>query len=150
MTVMVPMFFSFVATLCAGVFFGAAVYISVGQHPAALAAGGIVPGRLFAPMYRRAAPMQASLAIIGAASAVAAWATGFAWAWLVGGIILFLVVPFTLIRMKPVNDKLKEPTREPESPETLALLHRWGLLHWVRSALSGVAFLIFLVELAFV
>ena len=28
-----------IATLCSGVFFGAALYISVGQHPAALEAG---------------------------------------------------------------------------------------------------------------
>lgn len=147
---MLPMVFSFLATLCAGVFFGAAAYISVGQHPAALATGGVVPGRLFAPMYRRAAPMQATLAIIGSISGILTWATGFAWSWLVGGIVLFLVVPFTLLQMKAVNDQLKAPDRDPESTETFRLLRQWGRLHRVRSALSGVAFLIFLAQLAFV
>lgn len=85
------MFFSFLATQCAGVFFGAAVYISVGQHPAALAADGVVPARLFTPMYRRAAPMQATLAVIGGISGLITWVIGFAWGWLVGGIVLFLL-----------------------------------------------------------
>ncbi len=140
---------AFIATLCAGVFFGAAVYISLVQHPAALEAGGAVPGRFFAPMYHRAAPMQASLAILGAGTSLIAGLTGSGWSWILGGLLLLSAVPFTVFRMKSVNDQLKEAGRDPESAETLELLRRWGRLHAVRSVLSGLAFVLFVAHLAF-
>ena len=62
-----------VALLCAGIFTGAAVYISVVQHPAAREAG--VGGLLFPRMYARAAPMQASLAILGTLAGLLAGVT---------------------------------------------------------------------------
>lgn len=136
---------SFIAALCAGVFFGVAVCVSVVQQPAALAAGGSVAGRLFAPMYRRAAPVQASLAIIGSLAAVAGWFLGAGVVWLVGGLLLVSVVPFTLLCVKPVNDVLMAAGRDPGSPETTELLHRWSRLHMVRTVLSGLAFVLFLV-----
>ena len=64
--------FEFLALLCAGVFFGAAVYVSIVQHPAALRVGGALAARFFPPMYQRAAPMQASLAILGSVSGLVA------------------------------------------------------------------------------
>ena len=137
-----------IATLCAGAFFGAALYISLVQHPAALAAGGAVAGRFFPPMYRRAAPMQASLAVIGSVAALVVWLVGAPWPWLVGGLLLFAVVPLTLVWIKPTNDSLMQRGRDPESAETFELLRRWGHLHAVRTLLSGLALLLFLVELA--
>ena len=138
---------SFIATFCAAVFFGAAIYISIVQHPAALNTGGLVPGRFFSPMYHRAAPMQASLAIIGSIAAIIRWSISSGWLWLVGGLFLFAVIPFTFIWMKSVNDQLKESNRDPESTETLDLLNRWGQLHWIRSIMGGLAFLTFLIQL---
>jgi hypothetical protein len=64
------------ATFCCGVFFGAALYISLVQHPAAFETGNDFARRFFRPMYRRAAVLQASLALIGCASAIAAWLSG--------------------------------------------------------------------------
>ena len=64
------------ATLCCGVFFGAALYISLVQHPAALETGNEFAARFFPPMYGRAAAMQASLAVVGCAAAIAAWLRG--------------------------------------------------------------------------
>ena len=46
------------ATFCCGVFFGAALYISLVQHPAAVETGTDFAGRFFRPMYRRAAILQ--------------------------------------------------------------------------------------------
>jgi hypothetical protein len=60
------------ATLCCGVFFGAALYISLVQHPAALETGNEFAAHFFPPMYGRAAAMQASLAVVGCAAAIAA------------------------------------------------------------------------------
>src|ERR1044071_9875466 len=64
------------ATFCCGLFFGAALYISLVQHPAALETGNDFAARFFPLMYRRAAILQASLAIFGCISAIAAWLSG--------------------------------------------------------------------------
>ena len=54
-----------VAVFCCGAFFGAALYINLVQQPAALALGPAFAARYFAPMYRRAAPLQVTLAFVG-------------------------------------------------------------------------------------
>jgi hypothetical protein len=130
-----------VATLCSAAFFGAALSISVVQHPAAIETGADFALRFFPPMYRRAAVMQAGLAIVGTAAAATAFFLGAGRAWLVAAILLGSVVPFTLIVIKPVNDQLLGGTLDPASPENLRLLTRWGELHAWRTVASGLAFL---------
>jgi hypothetical protein len=62
-----------VATACAGLFAGAAIYITAVEHPARLASGTEVAFKQFAPS-SRATMMQASLAIAGCAAGLwAAW-----------------------------------------------------------------------------
>jgi hypothetical protein len=51
--------------------------------------------------------MQASLAIFGSLLGFASWWTGRDAAWLYGGILLFAVVPFTLVLILPTNKKLE-------------------------------------------
>ena len=104
--------------------------------------------RQFAPSYRRAALMQASLAIAGLASAVAAWWRGGHVAVLVGGLLLGAVVPFTLLVVRPVNKRLFAHRVGVDSVEATALLRRWGRLHAVRTILGLVAFGTLLASLA--
>ena len=130
------------ATFCSGVFFGAALYISFVQHPAALETGSDFARRFFRPMYRRAAVLQASLALVGCASAIAAYLGGADERWLAAAVLIGSVVPFTLIVIKPVNDALLQ-NRDAAS-EVGVLLTRWGYLHWARTVASGLAFLLFL------
>jgi len=54
-----------VATVCAGLFAGAAIDITAVEHPARLACGTALALREFAPSYRRATVMQASLGVVG-------------------------------------------------------------------------------------
>jgi len=131
-----------VATLCAGLFAGAAVYVSLVEHPARLQCGVALAVAEFGPSYRRAAVMQAALAIVGCATAVTAWVLGSAAVVLVAGLLLGAVVPFTLIVILPTNQRLLDPTLDPGSAEAAALLARWGRLHALRSLASGVAFLL--------
>ena len=126
------------ATFCCGVFFGAALYISLVQHPAALETGYDFAARFFRPMYRRAAILQASLALIGCAAALAAWLSGAGRLWLAVAVLIGSVVPFTLFVIKPVNDALLQD--KVVASEVSALLIRWGHLHWARTAVSGAAF----------
>jgi hypothetical protein len=132
------------ATLCCGVFFGAALYISLVQHPAALETGNDFARRFFRPMYRRAAVLQASLALVGCAGGIAAWLSGAGHLWLAAAVLIGSAVPFTLIVIKPVNDALLQG-RELAPAELRALLVRWGYLHWARTAASGFAFLLCLI-----
>ena len=134
-----------IAITCAGVFAGAAIYISVVQHPAAVALGTTFGVPFFAVMYPRAAAMQAPLALTGSVAALAAWWLGGGRLWLLGGLLLGFVVPFTLVVMMPTNDRLQSSTLDPSSLQAAELLSSWGRLHAVRSVASSVAFLLFVV-----
>ena len=139
------MIFEIIAILCCGVFFGAALYISVAQHPATLEVGVTFGGRFFPPMYNRAAPIQIATAVVGFLAGLGAWYFGSEIAWLIGAILLVSVIPITLIIIKPVNDILLAPGNDPDSPETEALLESWGPRHWLRTIVSGAAFVLYLV-----
>ena len=128
------------ATFCCGVFFGAALYVSLVEHPAAVETGNDFARRFFRPMYQRAAVLQASLALVGFASALVAWVSGAGPQWLIAAILIGSPVPFTLIVIKPVNDALLQD--RDGVLEVSALLTRWGHLHWARTVVSGLAFLI--------
>ena len=132
------------ALFCGGAFFGAALYISLGQHPAALAAGGAVAGSFFPPMYRRAAPLQISLALVGFIAGALVWLMGAGVLWLVGALSLASVIPITLLFIKPINDALLSPAAKPESKQTARLLAQWGARHWWRTVVSGASFLLYL------
>ncbi len=92
--------------------------------------------------------MQASLAFIGLVCAPWRWGAGGQYGWLLGGVLLGSVIPFTLIVIRPTNERLLDSSLEKDSPDAAALLARWGRLHTVRGALSLAAFLIFLILLA--
>jgi len=136
------------ATVCAGLFAGAAIYITFVEHPARLECGTELAATVFGPSYRRAAIMQASLAAVGLAAAVVAWAQGRGLIVLAGGLLLGLVIPFTLLVILPTNQRLLDPGLDRRSPETARLLVRWGRLHAVRSAVAGLAFVLLTYHLA--
>jgi hypothetical protein len=105
-----------VATLCAGVFAGAAIYITLVEHPARLECGTAAAVAEFTPSYRRAARLQASLAAMGSLSAVAAWWQGHGSAFLTGGLLLGSVIPFTLLVILPTNRGCSIPRWTPRYP----------------------------------
>src|ERR1700730_4029630 len=134
----------FVAVLACGLFTGAAVYISLVEHPARMECGVELAATEFAPSYRRATVMQVSLAAVGLMSSIAAWLAGASFFWVVAGVLLGSVIPFTVLVILPTNKQLLSPALDRRSAETERLLAGWGTLHAVRSVLSGLAFLLFL------
>jgi hypothetical protein len=54
------------------------------------------------------------------------------------------VVPFTLLVIKPTNDRLSSGNLHDRPDEARALLDRWNRLHGVRTVLSLLALLLFL------
>lgn len=137
----------FVATISCSIFAGAAIYINLVEHPARLECGTEFAATVFGPSYRRAAVMQAFLAILGCVSAIAAWFLGAGISWLVGGTLLGFVVPFTFLVIMPINKELLSYALDKNSPNTLGLLKRWGQLHAVRSGASFLALLVFLASI---
>ncbi len=135
----------FLATLLCALFAGAAIYINLVEHPARMGCDTKTAATVWAPSYKRAAVMQASLAMLGAMAGVLAWLLGGGLQWLAGALLLGSVVPFTLVVIKPVNAQLLDPGRDLESAQTRALLEKWGRLHAVRSVLSLLATVLFLV-----
>ena len=97
------MLLELIATLCTGVFAGAALYVNLVEHPARLETGTALALRQWRPSYRRATVMQASLAVAGLLAAVGAWLQGRGAPVLIAGLLLGSVVPFTLIVIFPTN-----------------------------------------------
>ena len=136
------------ATAATGLFAGAAIYVSVVEHPARVSCGPEVAVREFGPSYHRGAIMQASLAVAGCmAGLVAGWLQRD-WTTVSAALLLGSLVPFTLIVILPTNKQLLDPALKGHDVEGGRLLARWGRLHAVRTLVSTVAFVMFLTRLA--
>ena len=139
----------FVSVLACALFTGAAVYVSLVEHPARMECGVEIASAEFPPSYHRGTIMQTTLAALGLLSSIAAWLAGATFWWLIAGALLGSVIPFTLIVILPTNKRLLSPALDRRSAEAERLLARWGRLHSVRSVLSGSSLLLFLYLLVF-
>jgi hypothetical protein len=135
------------AASASGLFTGAALFMHFVEHPARMELGPALGVPSFAAMYQRAAIMQPLLAFLSFFGGAAAWLAGAnAW-WLMGGIIMGSLFPYTLILMLPLNKELTDPGLDTNSPRAAELLERWGNLHKYRAYAALVAFFIFLLVL---
>ena len=140
---MTPPFLELLAVLACTLFTGAAIYITAVEHPARLSCGTEIAATQWKPSYRRATVMQASLAIAAALFGMVRGVQGGKPLWFGAAILIVAVVPFTLIAIRPTNNRLLDPHRDPQSDETLKLLKSWGHLHLVRSVLGIAASILF-------
>jgi hypothetical protein len=134
----------FVAALTGALFTGAALYINLVEHPARMACGIEVALAEWRPSYKRAAVVQATLALVSSAAGLTAWGLGAGGLWLAGALTILAVVPFTLLVVAPTNRVLLVPEPRRSAPETRVLLERWARLHAVRTALGLAASATFL------
>jgi len=134
----------FLAALGATLFAGAALYISVVEHPARMELDTRAAVAQWAPSYRRATWMQAPLALLSFVAGTTAWLMGAGAGWLIAAVSIGAAVPFTLIVIMPTNHELLAPGRDLGAAETRQLLTRWGKLHAVRSALGLLAAAVYL------
>jgi hypothetical protein len=131
---------TWIATAAAGLFAGAALYVSLVEHPARVGCGPPMAVAQFRLSYPRGAALQAPLAVVGGLAGVGAWLAGAPAGWLGAGVLLGLVVPYTLVAIMPTNRRLLDRALEPDTPEAERLLRRWGFMHLARTALSLLAF----------
>jgi hypothetical protein len=132
--------FALLAVACCGLFAGAALYINAVEHPARMSGGVKAALGEWVPSYKRAAVMQASLAIVGGVAGVLTWAIVGGRGYLVGALLLLAVVPFTLVVVARTNKRLLDLHASGEVAHAHELLQRWNALHAVRTALSVAAF----------
>lgn len=98
----------------------------------------------FRPSYSRGAVMQASLAFVGGLSAVAAGISNGQSQWIVAGVLLLTLIPYTLIAILKTSHHLSDTNALLSESEGRSLLLRWGRLHLVRTALGLSAFALML------
>ena len=136
------MFAQILSLIFTGLFAGAALYVSLVEHPARMANTLDVALAEFRPSYKRAAVMQVILAVLGVAGAIGAYFLGRGVSTLVAGIVLATVVPFTLLVIMPINTQLLDETRTARTEDTQVLLEKWGNLHNVRTIASLLALVV--------
>ena len=74
------------ATVAAGLFAGAALYVTLVEHPARTGCGPMLAVAQFRKSYPRGAALQAPLAIVGCLAAAGAWLAGGGARWLLAGV----------------------------------------------------------------
>ena len=139
------MIFGLLALTLAALFTGAAVYVSVAEHPARLK---LEDGPLLTewkPAYKAGFLMQATLAALAGLCGVIAFFFQWDWKWLIGAALILSNWPYTLYFMTPTNNTLMAADPATPGANVRPLMVRWGWLHAGRSTLGGLATLLFLV-----
>jgi ABC-type bacteriocin/lantibiotic exporter with double-glycine peptidase domain len=88
--------------------------------------------------------MQAALALAATIAGISLCLLSHQVVWLIGAVLIFAVLPLTLLVIMPTNKKLLDPSLNRNSEAAHRLLQRWGKLHAVRSTLGFAASVMFL------
>jgi hypothetical protein len=132
------------ALIMASAFSGAALYISLVEHPARQHLDDRAALIEWKPAYKRGFVMQGPLAVAGFLAGVLAWWQGGSEIWLLGALALIANWPYTLFVILPTNNKLMALEPAQAGRESRTLLEKWSRLHAVRTALGCFAALSFL------
>jgi hypothetical protein len=132
------------ALIAASVFAGAAIYVNVAEQPARLMLDPRALLTQWKPSYRRGTAMQAPLALLATAFAVAAYVGTGDWRWLLGAALIFANWPYTMLGVMPTNRALMGTQVENADAAVQCRVRTWGRLHAVRSGLGLAATAVFL------
>jgi len=130
----------FLTVMCSAVFAVAALYITLVEHPARLSAGVSVALLQFRPSYARASVLQVAMIVLTCLCSFGLWLFTRNWSWLIGGGLIGVSIPFTLIVVMPVNRLLLDGASPPTEAVALELLARWGRLHLIRTLTGMIGF----------
>ena len=138
------MLFGHLALISASAFAGAALYINVAEQPARLLLDDRALLSEWKRSYKRGFAMQAPLAVVGCVFGLIAWRQARELDFLVGAVLLIANWPWTLLGIMPTNSALMAIDPADTTPQTRALIVKWGTLHAVRSVLGSLATIAFL------
>ena len=136
-----------IALLCTELFAGAAVYVTLVEHPGASMRTCGRPGGVSAELSPRGRDASRTRhdRIAGRGGRLGARTGGPT---LVAGLSLGAVIPFTLLMVLPTNKRLLDSKLDAHSTEAAALLAHWGRLHAVRTFAGVIAFVLLALDLA--
>jgi hypothetical protein len=135
--------FAILATLAAGLFAGASLHVALVEHPARMACDPAEALAQWRPSFRRASRTAPVYALIALVFGVATWWNDGGVLYLIAGLLLAAVIPYTVLVIGPTNRKLLD---DPKPKKARTLLKRWGRLHWVRTALGVSALVLMLLQ----
>jgi hypothetical protein len=136
------------ALITAALFAGAAIYVTFAEQHARFKLDDRSVLIEWRAAYLRGTLMQAPLALASAALGALTWWEKGGWFFLIGALIIFTNLPWTLAVIMPVNAKLGAIKPEDDPAVIRPLVRRWGHLHLVRSLLGILAVLAFYEALA--
>jgi uncharacterized membrane protein len=137
----------FIAVMAAGLFAGAALYVSLVESRATLGLQREDPVAHFVRGFARGGALQAPLVLLGVvAGLTSAVVTGDAF-WIAGAVLMVGVLVVTAVVIFPLNAKLLNRSERSEGGDRRALVVRWYRLHGVRALLSLAASASFVVAL---
>jgi hypothetical protein len=131
------------ALVLAAAFAGAALYVNVAEQPARLQLDDRSLLMEWKPSYQRGLNMQATLALLSGVLGLAAWWLTNDWRWIVGALLILANWPYTLLGIKPTNDRLMAIADNQADAGVRRLIEEWGRLHAVRTTLGIAATLAF-------
>lgn len=131
-------FFEFGAVVFTGIFAGAAFYVTVVEQAAREDADAAASLAVFKAIFHRAAKFQIPLLSLSVIASLGSLFLSGNWMWLVGALAMACIVPFTLIVLMPLNNRLLKT--EPDDPDLSPMLKSWGPLQLVRTSVALACF----------
>jgi len=132
------------ALIAAGLFTGAALYVSACEQPARLHLEDDALPTQWKPAYKRGTPCRRRWRSLAHCSASSRGGKHSDWRWLVGGAVILANWPFTFLVIMPTNNALLALDRTGGGPRSRDLIEKWGRLHAGRTALGVAATILFL------
>ena len=141
------MFAGDLALAVAAIFAGAAFYVSFAEQPARLKLDNRALLAEWKPAYKRGFAMQAPLAIVGFLLGLIAWWQSGRVAFLAGAVLLVANWPWTMIVIRPTNERLMATALDAAGTQSRLLILKWNRLHAGRIILGFLAVAVFLYAL---
>lgn len=138
------MFAGLLALTTASAFAGAALYVNVAEQPARLRLDDKTLLAEWKRSYARGFTMPAILVVVSALLGLRAADQASDWRWIIGAILIFMNLPFTLLGIMPTNNKLNAIAPDAAGPTSRALIETWGRLHAVRTSIGIASVLAYL------
>lgn len=136
------------ALITAALFAGAAIYVTFAEQNARFKLDDRSVLTEWRASYVRGTLMQAPLALASAALGAWTWWEKGGWFFLLGALLIFTNLPWTLAVILPVNRRLGAIGPEDDPALIRPLVRRWGHLHIVRALLGIFAILAYYEALA--
>ena len=127
------------ALIAASTFTGVALYINCAEHSSRLRLDDQECPDPVAHEFRSAAAMQSSLAIVSAVSGGGAYWMARLLPFLIGAVLMFANLPWTMACLMPTNRILWAMDPASAGAATRALLKRWNDLHTARTLFGAAA-----------